>query len=85
MDEEQDPFADIGAGDRIRKPERWNTKQWLVVVLGLTLMTLGALVMIGMMLWRAEQGYRLTASGLGAGLCALGYALYRKHWALRDR
>ena len=85
MEEDQELFGEIGAEDRIRKPERWNRKQWLAVVAGLALMTVGGIVVIGALVLHG-LGKIIILCGLpGAGTCALGYSIDRKHWSLRDR
>ena len=85
MNDDQELFGEIGAGDRVRKPERWNTKQWAVVVAGLALLTLGGLVVIAAYALLASGEIRIISGVPGAGLCAAGYYVYRKHWSLRDR
>jgi len=85
MNEDHELFGEIGAKDQVRRPERWNTKQWLAAITGLGLMALGGILAVVAFALHAAGEIVIVYGIPGACVCTLGYWIYRKHWDLRDR
>lgn len=79
------PFDGLGAEDRIRKPERKNATQWLIIAAGMSVMTFGGLWCVGAVVWKAMGHGHITFSLPGFGIMAAGYAIYQSNWRYRDK
>jgi hypothetical protein len=86
-EDDEDPFTDLGAEDRIRKPERKNAMQWLIVATGMAIMTFGGLYMVvifALFAWGVKNTSLIF--GLpGLAIMTAGYGVYQGHWRFRDK
>ena len=85
-EDDQDPFTELGAEDRIRKPERKNALQWLIIATGMAIMTFGGLyIVVIFALFAMGRAEHLLFGLPGLAIMTAGYGVYQSNWRFRDK